>query len=263
MITRAMSWTIAVVAIVGACRARRGTGAVADAGAYGPEAGHGSADGGAADATTRSDAPLADAACDATSDAGTCCVRRRIYLDFDGVALVASASDDARTNHSVTVTSDVTVPAFLAQAADRDTVIANVVTQLAAQLARYDVVLARARPSDGDYVMIVFGGDSASIYGQAGLVAVGPLDCGDQNRNNVALVFDSSNVTLVANSAMYVLGLASGLSPTTLAGDCLSPTVSAATCTLSAAAPLGVPACPGAADPQDEPAGFASDLRCQ
>src|SRR5262249_50503075 len=179
-----------------------------------------------------------DGPCD-ERDGGVCCSRRRIYLNFDGVDLVAdNAMNDARTGHTFLIMSNKTVPPFLSGAAGRDTVINGIVMQLQTQLAGYDVELTRTRPGAGDYMMITFGGDSATILGTAGFGAFGPLDCGDTNLDDIALVFDSNNIIGTANSAMFVLGISLGLSTTTLMGDCLSTMPAATPCTLSTAAPL-------------------------
>ena len=207
-------------------------------------------------------AQTGDAGCEA-HDAAVCCTRRRLFLDFEGASLVAAATDDARIDHSYLITSDKTVPPFLAGAADRDTVIAAIVAQLEQELAGHDVVVMQTRPATYDYMMVVFGGNSAAILGQSGIAALGPLDCGDTTRNDVILVFDADNAVVAANGAMHGLGAAIGLSNTTLANDCLAMSIAASPCTLSASAPVAPVACPGAGATQDEPAAFTTDLACR
>jgi hypothetical protein len=216
------------------------------------------------DGTPMVDAHFIDGPCDEI-EAGNCCSRRRIFLNFDGVDLVAdNAMNDARTGHTFLLMSNKTVPPFLNGAPGRDTVINGIVMQLQQQLSGYDVELTRTRPGAGDYMMITFGGDSATILGTAGFGAFGPLDCGDTNLDDIALVFDSNAIIGTANSAMFVLGISLGLSTTTLMGDCLSTMPANTPCTLSTAAPLNTTGvCPGAPSPQNEPAAFAADLRCR
>ena len=220
---------------------------------------------GGSDASGGVDGLPFDAACDEISDAGVCCARRRIYLDFDGVDLVKdNAANDARTNHTFLIPSDKTVPPFLSGMANRDAIIGSIVTQLGQQLGGYDVELTRTRPGVGDYMMIVFGGDSSTILGTANIGAYGPLDCGNTNLDDLALVFDSTNVVGTANEAMFVLGIMMGLSTTTAPGDCLAQMPVNTPCTLSPSAPLAsTGVCMNAPNPQNEPAAFAADLVCR
>ena len=220
---------------------------------------------GAGDATGGSDGFPFDAACDEISDAGVCCARRRIYLNFDGVDLVRDPSaNDARTGHTFLIPGDKSVPPFLNGMAGRDAIIGSIITQLQGQLSGFDVELTRTRPGAGDYMMVVFGGDSSTILGQANIGAFGPLDCGDTNLDDLAMVFDSTNIVGLANSAMFVLGISIGLSTTTQPGDCLAQTPANTPCTLSSSAPLNTTGvCPSAPNPQNEPAAFAADLTCR
>jgi hypothetical protein len=210
------------------------------------------------------DAHFIDGPCDEI-EAGNCCSRRRIYLNFDGVDLIADTTgmNDARTNRTFLIMTNKTVPPFLNGMAGRDTVISGIVAQLQAEFAGYDVELTRTRPGAGDYMMIVFGGDSASILGTAGFGAYGVLDRTDVYLDDIALVFDSNNVVGTANSAMFVLGISVGLCTTTLTNDCLSTTPGPTPCTLSTSAPLTTTGCSMYPSPQNEPAAFAADLRCR
>jgi hypothetical protein len=215
-----------------------------------------------------SDAPdgaAFDAACDEISDAGVCCERRRIYLNFDGVDLVRDpAANDARTGHTFLIPSDKTIPPFLNGMAGRDAIISGIMTQLASQLSGFDVALTRTRPGVGDYMMIVFGGDSSTILGQANIGAFGPLDCGNMSLDDLAMVFDTTNIVDAGNEAMFVLGISMGLSTTTQTGDCLSQSPPNTPCTLSASAPTAsTGVCPNAPSTQNEPAAFAADLICR
>lgn len=103
---------------------------------------------------------------------------------------------------------------------------------------------------DAKYTMILLTDMSPGVFGfPSTVLSVSVSDCGNENANNVILVFDqesmSNPVDRVANAIAYSLGTASGLNPNTASGDVMN---SNAADTLSSytdeCVSVGDPVCP-------------------
>ncbi len=165
---------------------------------------------------------------------------RIVYLNFDGVTLTASATnDDARNNISAILSGAVapgqtrTIPSFNPSVLSstgglsRSQIINKVKQDLYNMHAAYNVEFVTERPASGNYSMIVFGGNCPSVSGDGGCVGVALLDCGDaQFPNNIVFVFpdgmriDDMTVTAAQESAHGF-----GLSHTTDSNDVMYPTL--------------------------------------
>jgi hypothetical protein len=243
-----------------------------DAGVDGPSP-DGAVDGPAIDAPAIDAAP-SDALmtfgdgghCVATGDAAAGAGTHTIYLNFEGADLIADPSgNDARTGHTFLINSNKTVPPFLNGVANRDTFINTIVATVTQQLAPYDVQVVTMRPASGEFMMVVFGGASQDIIGQGNVGSFGPLDCGNLSNDDIMFVFDAMLDVPLANAAMFTIGIAIGLSTTSLPGDCLSVSTATAVCTLSGSAPISpsTGACPNAAPNQDELSAFTAVFGCK
>jgi hypothetical protein len=157
------------------------------------------------------DAPADDAA---VVDAAPAC-KRVVYLSFEGETLTDAAASDAKQNRAswMTIASG-TAPPYRAGAGDRAAQIQAIVTGVRAQLASFPIEVVTTRPSDGDYMMIVYGGQASQVGSRFG-AAVQELDCDDLVRDDVAWVADGVSPTQrVVNFSIGAIGFGLGLTAT-------------------------------------------------
>src|SRR5688500_16264227 len=127
---------------------------------------------------------------------------RIVYLNFDGVTLTSSNSnDDALGNESAILANAVTVgqtktiaPLNVNDLAStegmtRQQIISRVVEELYASHAPYNIEFVTQRPASGQYSMVVFGGSCQTVAGQSGCAGIALLDCGDFMPANITFVF--------------------------------------------------------------------------
>ncbi len=196
-----------------ACNASIGGGGGDDAG---------DPDAGTIDARTiTSDAPAANA----------CPNMRRVYLNFEGVALTDALTSDATLNRASWMQiATGTAPPFRQGVADRAQVIADITAGIKAQLAAFPIEVVTQRPSTGLYVMIVFGGVNTQV-GSRFAGAVNELDCDDSEKNDVAWISDNVGaVQRNVNFAMGAIGFGLGLTATTAPTGCMCGWDNDATC---------------------------------
>jgi hypothetical protein len=149
------------------------------------------------------------------------CASRSVYLNFDGVTLTQGPSD-ATLNHASWMQIPAgTAPPYQLGNPDRDAMIQAIVDGVQKQLAAFPITVVKARPTSGEYVMIVLGG-TASAVGSRFAPAVNTLDCGDVQHNDVAWIADAvSPPQRVINSAVGAIGFGLGLTATTDRNDCM------------------------------------------
>ncbi|MDQ3295511.1 MAG: hypothetical protein M3619_02925 [Myxococcota bacterium] len=165
------------------------------------------------DATTiTTDAPTANA----------CPNMRRVYLNFDGVALTDAAASDATLNRASWMQiANGTAPPFRQGDANRAQVIADITAGIKAQLAAFPIEVVTQRPAGGLYVMIVFGGTNTQVGSRFG-GAVNELDCDDSEKSDVAWISDGvGSVQRNVNFAMGAIGFGLGLTATTAPTGCM------------------------------------------
>lgn len=157
----------------------------------------------------------ADAAAAAT------CSSRTVFLNFEGQALQKGPSDAMLNQASWMQNATGMAPPYLAANANRMAVIQNVVSGVTNQLSSFPITVVTTRPTSGNYVMIVFGGQAAqvgSLYGGA----VNQLDCGDTRPNDVAWIGDGvTPVQRVVNFTVGAIGFGLGLTGTKDPNDCM------------------------------------------
>jgi hypothetical protein len=179
---------------------------------------------------------LADAALiDAPTDAATHCSltpaepiaagAHKIYLNTEGATLRTGCGDDATTNCTTLIQTDMTqVPAFLPGVAGRDTVIAQIVAGVEGVLAPYSVDIVTTRPATGPYQMIVLGGDPMAVTGGCtDCTATSVFSCQPLG-SVVDLVFDLGVTKSVDQYAVQILediGILNGLVATNSDHDCV------------------------------------------
>lgn len=170
------------------------------------------------------DNPPSDASV-ATPDAPACFNGRVVYLNFEGATLSRGMASDARANTASWIgrtdgRAQGTVPRYRSGAADRDSQIATIISNVRAALAQFPVIVVTDRPASGDYVMVVFGGVNTDL-GTPYTIATNELDCGDANRNDVAWVSDTTASAKVDDYAIGAIGFGLGLTATTSTTDCM------------------------------------------
>lgn len=176
-----------------------------------------------------------------------------VFLALDGLT-VSSGASNARANTSFIVPAGaaVSIPAFDPRpfAADRESAIAELLGQVRADFAAFDVEVVTERPPGGAYTMAVVGGSPALLGLGARVAGVAPVDVGNPNRRDVAFVFSEELTTLkqVANCISHELGHTFGLRHLAPQDDLMHPILQPGPGRWQKAALYGSPA------EQDEPA---------
>ncbi len=193
---------------------------------------------------------------------------RTVYLNFDGVTLNRSTTvDDATVNVSSIVNSATEViPAMTTSGLidvgglSRQQVIDRVLADLEAIFEPYHVDFVTSRPVSAPYPMIVFGGDSLTVTGSAGLSGIALSDCDDTMPSNIIFVFPSGlRVGDLAEIAAEESAHAFGLGHTIDTSDIMFPVIQVAIPTAfgSGTIPDGS-GCPPSATSQDSHATLLS-----
>jgi hypothetical protein len=224
--------------------------------------GSGDDDGVAPDAQTPPDAgpPDADFSCNV------------VFLNFEGAALTPG-QDDATTDTSSIVAGPETYPPFRAGDPDRIPKIEAVATQITDTLAPVGMTIVTTRPADGDYTMVMIGGESGDIGLADGVAGIAPFaGCGTLIPRRITMAFEADNGN--AFSLVHSANIAIGSILVTLAvptsddpGDCLC--WDAPGCTGEVACTIGDENTPrfqqgqcGTGATFDEPAVIAAALAC-
>ena len=155
---------------------------------------------------------------------------RLVYLNFDGVTLTRSTTqDDAPSGKSAIVTSNMTIPAFdpnelsFTGGLTRSQIIARVVDQLYFSHQDFDIDFVTERPATENYSMVVFGGNCPQVAGTS-CAGIALLDCGDLMPHNITFVFPSGlRVDDLAATASQEAAHAFGLAHTTDESDIMYP----------------------------------------
>ena len=138
------------------------------------------------------DGPGTDAAIDGPPGTVTgTALSHTLYINAEGVTLVPG-SDDATMNKMSTISSSHAAVKWLANDAQRTTKIANLVTQVQATLAPYNVSIVSTRPAAGPYDMLVITDSTAQSFGLgAGAGGLLSLSC-NTIPSAVAMLFGPS-----------------------------------------------------------------------
>lgn len=173
----------------------------------------------------------ADAPVSPSDDAGTspdaaplCANPRRVFLSFEGETLTDAQTSNSQQNRAswMTIASG-TAPRYKSGAGDRDAQIQAIVDGLRAQLAAFpNIEIVTTRPTSGDYMMLVYGGQANQVGSRFG-GAVQELDCDDSTtRNDVAWISDGVNGTQrIVNFSIGAIGFGLGLTATLDPNGCM------------------------------------------
>ncbi|MCA9582910.1 MAG: matrixin family metalloprotease [Myxococcales bacterium] len=150
-----------------------------------------------------------DPDCDGTS----ACVKQLVYVNFDGPVIQDCTGQpmycsDARHNVSFAISDH-----FFKQTMDfapyggDGAKRADIVQRLRSIYAGYSIEFTTTRPASGNYMMVVISNSSGSNHG------VSPLDCGNQNKNDIAFVYKigSNSADLISRYAAHEIGHSFGL----------------------------------------------------
>jgi hypothetical protein len=209
------------------------------------------------------DPPPADADVPPSTDAMHTqrCASRAVYLNFGGQTLTAGPSDAIANQASWMAMGQGTAPPYLNGNANRAAAIDTIVTGVRTALSQFPVSVVTDRPTTGNYMMIVYGGQPGNV-GSRFAGAVNQLDCGDTRPNDVAWVSDSvSPPQLVINYTLGAIGFGLGMTATADSLDCMCGWDNGCQPNTSVTCRLGSPItrdpnanqrCPGATPTQDE-----------
>jgi len=194
------------------------------------------------------------------------CVPRVVFLQFEGQALSDAPTSDSTQNQASWMTiPNGTAPPYHAGSATRAADIQAIVDGVTAQLSGFPITVVTTRPTSGNYIMIVYGGNSGQVGSNFG-GAVQELDCGDTTPNDVAWVSDGVNPTQrIVNFSVGAIGFGLGLTATVDPTDCMCgwdnncTSNNTAACNLTegiARDPAARQLCQGAPATQDETSTF-------
>ena len=195
-----------------------------------------------------------------------CANGRVVFLNFGGQTLNDEAASDATLNRAswMTITSG-TAPPFWNGNANRAQIIAAITQGVRDQLSQFPVTVVTTRPTNGPYIMIVYGGTSGNVGSNYGF-AVNELDCDDSEKSDVAWISDNYTTTLRhVNTTIGAIGFGLGLTATNSTTDCMCGWANgcikdhSVPCTLGmniARDPNATQRCAGAAATQNEVAAF-------
>lgn len=149
------------------------------------------------------------------------CASRSVYLNFEGQTLTRGPSDATLNQASWMTIDQGTAPPYRSGDPDRTADIKTIVQGVHAQLSQFPITVTTDRPTSGDYVMIVFGGQRDAVGSRFG-AGVNQLDCGDARPDDVAWISDGvSPLQRVINTAVGAIGFGLGLTATSDPRDCL------------------------------------------
>ncbi|MCA9666919.1 MAG: matrixin family metalloprotease [Myxococcales bacterium] len=138
-----------------------------------------------------------------------------VYLNFDGEKLTAGGND-SRTNQTTLITvPELDYPALSwDKFGGRDTAEKKILDELKILFGEYALEFVTTRPASGDYTMVMVGGVGTNVKkGSPGTVGIAPLDCKNNNKNDLAVVFGDkvSSAQKVAFVIAHELGHTLGL----------------------------------------------------
>jgi hypothetical protein len=151
-----------------------------------------------------------------------------LYLALDGATITkVSGSGSAQADTSPLCGATITAFDHAPLGAGRAAVIADLLKEVRALFAAYDLEVVTSRPTASPYQMAVVGGTPSMCGFPAGYSGMAPLDCGDANPSDVLFVF-SDGITALKMLAIVIAheaGHAYGLPHSTALCDVMSNTI--------------------------------------
>jgi hypothetical protein len=147
-----------------------------------------------------------------------------VFVATEGVTLTTGCGDHSATNCTTMLQAGATIPPVFPTEPTRDAAIDEIIELARSRLVPFSVDLVTTRPSTGDYNMIVFGGDAATLGVPESPVSVAPFNCRNTPDDHVALLFDHGladvTATDYANQILFQIGTFEGLTFTRTPDDC-------------------------------------------
>ena len=169
--------------------------------------------------------------------------RLKVFLNFDGVSLTKGKSNATTNTTNLIDTPSLDFPAMIwGRYGGRDKGIKDVLIELKLLYGDIAVEFVMERPKEGDYTMMIVGGVGNHIAG-GNAVGLAPLDCKNENKNDIASVFGAKIDPTPKNLAFVIaheLGHTFGLEHVTDPTGIMAPALSSKTCCW-ASGPLSEP----------------------
>ncbi len=132
-----------------------------------------------------------------------------VFLNYDG-ATITPGMEDPATNTSSIVPEESTLPPAFADDAQRDTIITRSEEGVRALFGPFDIGVVTERPTSGDYVMIVIGGDPEDIGLSAGVGSIVSSSC-ESRTSFIGFVFEGTrDPEGIASGVAFLLGAGVG-----------------------------------------------------
>ena len=140
--------------------------------------------------------------------------RQVVFLNFDGAALT-SGGNDAKNNKTMLLTvASHNYPAMTwSSYGSKEKGMKDIIKEVKILYYKYGVDFVTTRPTSGDYSMVMIGGTGQNCKGGGAAIGISPLDCKNNNKNDVLFVFGEriKGAKKVAFVIAHELGHAVGL----------------------------------------------------
>ncbi len=159
--------------------------------------------------------------------------RHKVFLNFDGAKLTQGQSNSQKNTTGLIKVATMDFPAMVWGAyGGREKGIKDTLEELVLLYNIFSVEFVTERPTEGDYTMVMIGGNGQGIAGGSA-VGLAPLDCNNDNKNDIASVFGakiSPSPKKLAFVIAHELGHTFGLEHVKDPKGIMAPALSEQTC---------------------------------
>lgn len=171
-----------------------------------------------------------------------------VFLNFEGQTLTRGGNDSRKNKTNMIAAQSLDYPAMSWGSIGKEKGIADTVDELTVLFLKYSIIFVTERPEDGDYTMIVVGGNGDGVpTDSSGTVGIAPLDCDNSYANDLGLVFGNKISSTSPQRLAYViaheLGHTVGLEHVSDQEDIMYPALNGKTCCWKKAALSGLSSC--------------------
>jgi hypothetical protein len=142
-----------------------------------------------------------------------------LYLNVDGATITKGIGSDAHANVSFICGATVPKLDHSLYGSDRDIVVTQLVSKVSQLYVDFNLQVVTSRPALPPYDMVVVGGDASICGYPSGTAGMGPLDCGDLIKGEIAFVYAQTITNLdmlaiaIAHEAAHSYGLVHSMDP--------------------------------------------------